>query len=418
MGKKTSLYFGWRVFATGFIIIAFVFAPALNLNSLFVKPLAEHFMVPRTVITGVLASAAVAGLLSGLVTGRVLARVNIRNTVIAALCLLVVCYVLLATVQSLVVLSIAFFVRGVAVAFAGLMPISILISNWFGKRMLGRVWSFVVMGTGIGSMIFSPIAGAIIENLGWRHAYVLFGLLAIPIIPLVAVNYVTHPQDKGLARIGDVVDGDKVLDLDNGGIPAKRAVRTGMFWLLIFAIFMMDAAVESWMVNGTAYLTDFGFDMVWVSFLLSIVSVGITLGKLLLGFLCDKFSPKIGMLVGGVLLISGYLLALAVGRVALLAYPMALVLGAGLSVTLVTTQLMTRDLFGNKAYVVLAGFSQSALSTGALLGPSLASLVFEFTGSYAPAWLAACACMATAIVLIFFAYKMRPGLMEKYGEAE
>ena len=328
-------------------------------------------------------------------------------------------YVGYALAGSIAVIAVTGFIGGILNMFVTTLPISVLINNWFGSKIRGRAWGITMVGSGVGSMVLSPVVGVIIENWGWRFGYGFFGLLSVALIPLVLLTFVRHPQDKGLAIIGEptaTTQAHKKPAIT--GIPAKNALRSGMFWVLTIAVVLLGGSIHSWSVNGSAYLSDQGFDTIQVSFLLSISSVGLIIGKVLLGTICDKKGTKYGVLFSGGIFALGLFMSFFLGSLPWLAYPLVVLLGIGLATSTVTVPLMTRDLFGIREYSVIAGFTESGLKLGGALVPLGVSLVYDFSGSYKPAWVTIIAFCVAAITLVFTAYKMRPKAMEKYEAAE
>lgn len=414
---KKGLFFGWWIVVTGLLIMVLVFAPAINLAGLFIKPLAENFGVPRTVATTAVTISSLAGMLAGLFSGKLFARGNIRRIVMLAMVGVAVCYFATVFSNSLVVLFAATILRGACNTVCTILPISFLVNNWFGKRVRGRAFGVAMMGSGIGAMLLTPITGAILENWGWRGGYIFFGVLALVLLPLVWVTYVHTPAEKGLTCLGAEADANGApAPQDTQGIPAKRAMRTALFWVLIATIILMSGGVQIWLVNSASYLTDFDFDVLWVSFVLSIGSASMTAGKFIIGAICDKAGAKVGTIVGVCALVAGYLLSLTVGKMPMMAYPTTVIMGFGLGTSTVVTSLLIRELFGNRDFVTLSGFGQSSLNFGAFFMPILASLVYDLSGSYVPAWLAACVICVLAIVGVSMAYALQPRVMARYGE--
>ena len=53
-----------------------------------------------------------------------------------------------------------------------------VVASWFERR-LGGALSFVVAGSGVGSLFFPPLVQHLIATYGWRHTYLL--LAALPL---------------------------------------------------------------------------------------------------------------------------------------------------------------------------------------------------------------------------------------------
>lgn len=421
MNGKTGpkkLYFGWWLVVCGFLVLVLVGAPAVNLAGLFVTPLSEGFGVPRTAAAAAITVAALASMVMALFTGRIFSRFSFKVVVTISIIVIAGCYFLFSVSNSLTVILVGTAVRGAANALATIVPLQALINNWFGKKVRGRVWGIAVIGTGAGAMIFAPITAYIIETWGWRYAYGLYGILALVCIPLVLATYVRSPADKGLERFGDEDPADgKVQDLDMSGIPVRPALRSGMFWALMLACMLLAGGVQIWLINGASYMTDLGYEVMWASLILSFVSVALTVGKLIVGTINDRASTWAATLFSSLCLMAGFLVALLLGRGSWVAYPMAILIGFGQTLTTVIIPLVTRDLMGNRDYVSFAGFSQAAMALGFFVAPMAASLVYDLMGSYTLAWVGVVVTTALGAVCVGIAYRLQPALMAKFGGA-
>jgi len=117
--------------------------------------------------------------------------------------------------------------------------------------------------------------------------------------------------------------------------------------------------------------------------LYSSVSIG---GKLLLGWINDRFGVVVSTTYACVLFGLSFVFLLLPGQSAVPLYAMALVFGLGNAIGTVTPPLITAQVFGkeqySRAYGVANSFSQVGLSLGSLAVAS----VYDAAGSYRPAW--------------------------------
>ena len=86
------------------------------------------------------------------------------------------------------------FASGIGIAFIGNVPNSILLGRWFGPR-LPTAMAVVYSATGAGVLILLPASQILIDHVGWRGAYQIFGgaaLLPAVAAAAVAVAAVLH----------------------------------------------------------------------------------------------------------------------------------------------------------------------------------------------------------------------------------
>jgi MFS family permease len=63
---------------------------------------------------------------------------------------------------------------GLGIAFIGNVPNSILLGRWFGPR-LPTAMAIVYSATGAGVLILLPASQVLIDHVGWRGTYQIFG---------------------------------------------------------------------------------------------------------------------------------------------------------------------------------------------------------------------------------------------------
>ena len=76
------------------------------------------------------------------------------------------------------------------------------ISRWF-HRMRGRAFSITFLGIPVGIFILSPVTQFLIDNVGWRDAWLILAVLGTIVTLLVAVLIIRRqPEDMGLLPDG------------------------------------------------------------------------------------------------------------------------------------------------------------------------------------------------------------------------
>lgn len=405
-GKK-KIYFGWIVLATSFMIMMLQYSTSIQLGGLFLDPVSAEFGVTRSAASLMLTLTTMAGMLGFLFAGRMLSKMNIR--LLMSVCFLLVsgCFAVSAFTNSMTVLYIVSAVRGVLNSFLTTLPVTIVLGNWFGNRMIGKVYGMALVGGSIGSVVLSPITGYIIGQFGRRGGYLFFAALPLVLIPLVLLTYYRTPEEKGFTRIGDAEyesDELKESSRENEGVSVKEAVKSASFRLAISAMLFTGALSQSWFNNGPAYLADVGFDAFSVSGIFSAVAVGNLFGRLVLGWIIDKFGIKRGFLAGGLISIGGFLL-IVVGQQSIVTIIGSALLGFGTAIAALGVSLVTNDLFGRKDFGTITSYMNIAASLGASIIPLLLTAVYDIGGSYVPAWFMMIGFTVLLLVLIHLAFR-------------
>jgi predicted MFS family arabinose efflux permease len=235
-----------------------------------------------------------------------------------------------------------FAVMGVAGIGTSALAYSRAISTWFDARR-GLALSTVISGGAVASISHPPAIEALVGAVGWRTACLLLGLLILAVgVPTVA----TFVRERATTRSG--------VPSETVGAPASVALRSSIIWILLVAIGTATVATNAVTVHLPSLLTDRGMIPQRAALGLSVMGVASVIGRLLTGWLVDRFR---GTYVSFVML-----LIAAIG-IALLAHShvfgtnfVAIVLiGFGLGGELDITPFLLSRYFGLRAVSTLYG---------------------------------------------------------------
>jgi MFS family permease len=273
------------------------------------------------------------------------------------------------------------------------MGYSRAVSSWFTTKR-GTALALVVAGVGVGSMVFPRLAQHIIDNHGWRTAYLVLGLIILVMgVPLTAMFVRERPSAAGQRRhVGE-------------GSSTSAGMASHAFWLLVAILFLSSIAVNGAITHMSALLTDRGIAAGDAALALSVLGGMSLAGRLITGHLLDRyFGPWVScLLLAGVSI--GIVLLSSVASLpgALLA---AGLIGLGLGGEAdVTPYLLTRY-FGLRSFSTLYGFTWTAYAVAGAMGPIVMGRVFDATGSYAQLLvaLAALTFLSALLALLLPAY--------------
>jgi len=214
--------------------------------------------------------------------------------------------------------------------------------------------------SGIGGILFNPFGGYLIETFGWRTAYLVFGIIILVVVtPLLGILLRNHPSDKGLKPYGEKAE---TTEVQNTGMDYAAAIKSPVFYaLLVFALFMI--AVSTLNLFLPTYVTTVGFSVEQSAFVASAVMLGVTIGKVALGYINDRNSLA-GVFTSTGLGIIGFVFLL-MGKEGMIWMTIgAFLFGWAYAGVTVETALLVRSVFGTKDYSKIFSNISIALALG------------------------------------------------------
>jgi MFS family permease len=241
-------------------VLALCFALALVGRGLgesftvFLKPIAEDFGWDRAQVVSAYSLTWLSGGLTAPLIGRLFDHSGPRMVYAVGLALLGGAFLAASHADQLwqFQLSIGLCV-GIGIAFIGNVPNSILLGRWFGPR-LPTAMAVVYSATGAGVLVLLPASQILIDHVGWRGAYEIFGIIALCLlVPLLLLPW--RLFSTGSPHVVKRTDPDFVDE----GWTLLSAMRHHAFWALFATFFFTAIGMYAISAQIVAYLIDAGF---------------------------------------------------------------------------------------------------------------------------------------------------------------
>ncbi len=401
--KQFRPFYGWYIVAATFIIGFYVVGVVFYGFTTIFKPIVEEFGWSYAQVS---VAASIRGVESGLMAplvGSLIDRWGPRRIVFVGGCLTALGLFMLGRIDSLATFYLSFAVISVAMSTCTVTVLMTAVSNWF-RRRVGLAMSIVSCGFGAGGLVVFMMA-RMVDAFGWRMTVqgLAFGVLVI-VLPL-ALLLKHKPQQYGYLPDGDTQQIDKTaagkvaIELKEGGITIKGAVKTRTFWLLAVMFICQHTMVGTVVTHVMPYLTNVGLS----TNIASIGAAGIPLasiaGRMGFGSLGDRVNRKKLMGVTFAMILLGLLSFQMAGSFAIPGVIGFLVLfGTGYGGFNAIRPAYIREIFGTKQYGTIFGSLIGIAMFGTVAGPFIAGRLFDIQGSYSNVWLIFAAVALVALV--------------------
>jgi len=360
----------------------------------YIKPLEHEFGWSRGQLSG---AAAISLLLLGAAgpfIGRLADRWGARRVI--AVCLVMLGGGALATafVQKLWHLYVtAGFVMAIGAGGLAMTTGASIITRWFDAR---RGLAFGIAGGAMsaGQLAIIPLATWLTLTYGWRTSYLWLGaLLFVLVLPLAIAFIRNDPEERGLRPYGATGPAQTSADVAAlqraNRVSVVEAARVPQFWLLMGTFFVCGYTANGIVgVHFMPHALEHNFTEVQASIALGVMGAMNVIGTVSSGFICDRFGRRWPLafyyFVRGLSLI----FLIYVWDAPSL-HVWAAIFGLNYISTVPPTTTLTANIFGRYSVGELSGWIFFAHQVGSALGAAIAGWVFEWTGSYSPAFVSA-----------------------------
>ncbi len=383
--QETTVFYGWYLVAICFVINFIVFGISVNTFTVYVKPISSDMGWSRGQFSFGLTLASLAmGIMAPLV-GRLIDRAGARIVMTFGALTIGLCTIALSKANALWLFYLLYMISGAGQAGTTLIPISLVISNWFTLKR-GKALGIVMTGTGLGAMVMVPVTSWIVVNWGWRTSYFIMGWIILSMAPVCFFLVKTSPSDMGLKPDGGMID-QAAPPVKLKGLPASAALKTGSFWLISAMMFILGLVGMGMGLHLMPYLTDIGHSEITAGILISIISAMTVLGKISMGIFADRWGIRKVIILACTVIITGILILMH-AEALLIAVIFAVFYGYAIGAPLMINPTLTADCFGLAFFGAIFGILSLFNILGAGIGAWLAGAIFDTAGSYNPAfWL-------------------------------
>ena len=296
------------------------------------------------------------------------------------------------------------------------------VAKWFVLKR-GRAMSIATTGMAVGTVLAIPATQWIIQNMGWREAWAILGVMVtIIIIPLSLLFMRGAPSDLGLQPDG--LNGTRPAPSPGGQAPgsvvesdwtAREALRQPVLWLILFALAVGGFALAGTLLHRVAYWEETGMSPALVAFGTAMDPFTFMFSVVVFGVIGEKVRTRNLALFGGlVFTLSMIPMILSNGQTyTIFAHNMIWASGGGAYIT--ANNLIWPNYFGRRSLGTIRGivFPVQVAATG--LGPPVYGFFLDAGVTHITLWVVSAGFFAMSGILLFMA---RPPQRKVVAEEE
>lgn len=257
----------------------------------------------------------------------------------------------------------------------GLFPLSYLqtVSTWFNRR-LGLALGLANAGIGIGGVVLPLVIAYMIEAHGWRVAFLGLGTISLLVsLPVIWLFVHERGHDASAALATAIV---------KTGAEFRDAIRTSHFRILVAVFLILGFINTALVVHQVPLLIDAGVTPARAVVVQSIYGMFVLIGRVVTGFLIDRFAPPLVMMMfvlGATVASALYASGVSNELIFVAAALFGLVFGAEFDVL----SYILKANFGMKSFGRLYGLIFGLFQFGAGCGAAFLPISRQYFGGYA-----------------------------------
>ena len=265
-------------------------------------------------------------------------------------------------------------VGGIGLGVVGLGPVAAVISGWILPSHRGRAIGIAFAGTGLGSLIFVPLANFLIEQFAWRTAYLILSLVCFLVLaPLMTIGLKSPPTLPSRKE-------HKSQRATNW----QALLTNPIFWALMLVSLTALGPLRSLTVHQIAYMKSIGINRQLAANVVGLAGF-LTAGTFIgWGWVSDRFGRVVAFTLGAFSLVGAVVMLLIMrdnqAILLLILYAILYALGEGTRSSQTTA--LASDVFQQQGLGLINGLVGGMFGLGAAFGPWLVGRIKDQTGQY------------------------------------
>jgi MFS family permease len=401
--SRPVIFYGWYNVLTAFFGMALCYAMfTVFAFGTFVKPLEAEFGWQRGELSFALTMTNIAVVITSPLLGFIIDRVGVRRVMIPSIILMGL------TVLSMTLLSgniwhfYAMYLL-IPILGAGTLPqnYSRVIIGWFIRRR-GLALGIALSGFGVGAALIPGFAQIMIDNFGWRTAYIGFAVAIVCIsLPMTILLLKETPGELNLLPDGmSKIQNTTTYTSDHSiGLSGRDAAKTRSYWLILTSFLLIGVGITSVLAHLVPMLIDRGVAPATAALCMTSLGIGLIFGRILAGYLMDRyFAPYIAAIFLFGLFIG--IIILALGTSGGFIFTAAILVGLATGSEISEIAYICSRYFGQRSFGQIYGIMFAAFQFGSAFGAPFMGIYHDRVGNYIGALWSVAGLVFLGIILI------------------
>ena len=428
-GARPRIFYGWYMVAAGMGIHLWISVTWVYAKQVFFTPISMYFGWSRALMSGAFALERLEGSIVSPIEGFLVDRYGPRIIMVIGTFITGLGIMSLSFLNNIYMFYGSILLVSLGQSMALGIPRTWAIVQWF-RRLRGRALGI----GGSGAVLSGPmliITVLLVQNFGWRAAFILLGLSVWMINLPLAMVFRGRPQDYGYLPDGDPPEDEETEtakdapegeaqssrttqeESSEGSLGVKQALATPSFWILSLVFGAQTMGTNALNIHLIPYFESIGFSTAQAVSVLGAFTLLSAIGRLGGGFAFDMWNSRVVMAaIMGSQVIAFFIMANVTAYWQIL--PFALFWGIAFGGMIPARGYIISAYFGTGSFGAIQGLTQTVSVFGGMLGPVLMGLVFDLTDSYVIAIYIILVVAALAIPLLLLA---KPPQLPQTAEA-
>lgn len=381
---QNKVWYKWIILIGCFLLMAFPFSIVNAIQPLFMSQVIEKLGFSISGFSLIFTiSAAVIAVASPLV-GYLIKKINLKIIMTTSAILVGSGFLSYGFAKNIIEFYIIAVIIAVGMAGLTLIPISTVITNWFGQWR-GTAMGIVFAGAGMGTFFWMQIVSDKILEFGYEKTYIFLGLIilmiAVPISLFIIKLSPSQSDDKNFIK--RVLEDNPSIKINNRA-SLSNLWTSKIFWRFVMGLLFLGITVSGVQVHVQSYLSSLGYGIEYGANIGSMLAISALVGSVIGGAVFDSMKTKYA-----ILFFSG-LNFIAIGLLffmeqTTIPYIFAIVFGLSLCMPSLWPAYGVGKLFSQENYAAILGIAQLFFTVGGGIGPLFSGFMADLIG-YSFAW--------------------------------